>query len=134
MQTFGIFHICYVFLPFSLFTTWLNFRNFLDVLLMIIGTIGAVAYGLTQPLMFVIMSQSQLINTLGKSNASNITHEISKVCSWFSWFFRNITYAWSSMTLLCMYHLVVFCGNKVWIGLILNRDTVFAGKEALESW
>lgn len=55
------------------------FADRLDVLLMIIGTIGAVANGLTQPLMLVIMSQ--LINTFGKSNGTNITHEISKVCS-----------------------------------------------------
>lgn len=58
------------------------FADRLDVLLMIIGTIGAIANGLTQPLMLVIMSQ--LINTFGKSNGSDITHQISKVCSWFS--------------------------------------------------
>ncbi|KAK1378508.1 ABC transporter B family member 9 [Heracleum sosnowskyi] len=54
------------------------FADRLDVLLMIIGTIGAIANGLTQPLMLVIMSQ--LINTFGKSGGTNITHEISKVC------------------------------------------------------
>ncbi|XP_074340204.1 ABC transporter B family member 9-like [Apium graveolens] len=54
------------------------FADRLDVLLMITGTIGAVANGLSQPLMLVITSQ--LINTFGKSDGTNITHEISKVC------------------------------------------------------
>lgn len=57
------------------------FADRLDVLLMITGVIGAVANGLTQPLMLVVMSQ--LINTFGKTNGDDITHEISKVCSWF---------------------------------------------------
>ncbi|WOH11980.1 hypothetical protein DCAR_0831476 [Daucus carota subsp. sativus] len=54
------------------------FADRLDVLLMITGVIGAVANGLTQPLMLVVMSQ--LINTFGKTNGDDITREISKVC------------------------------------------------------
>lgn len=48
-----------------------------DVLLMIIGSTGAIANGVSQPLMMVIMAQT--INAFGKSNGHDITNKISEV-------------------------------------------------------
>ncbi|KAL8103556.1 ABC transporter B family member 9-like [Apium graveolens] len=54
------------------------FADRLDVLLMTIGSIGAIANGVSQPLMMVVMGQT--INAFGKSNGHDITDEISNVC------------------------------------------------------
>ncbi|KAK7282237.1 hypothetical protein RIF29_10865 [Crotalaria pallida] len=51
--------------------------NRLDVTLMIVGTVCAVANGLTQPLMTVIFGK--LINTFGSTDSSRMVHEVSKV-------------------------------------------------------
>ncbi|KAJ7954440.1 ABC transporter B family protein [Quillaja saponaria] len=53
------------------------FTDRFDVGFMIIGTISAVASGLTQPIMTLIFGK--LINTFGGSNRSDILHEVSKV-------------------------------------------------------
>ncbi|KAK1378506.1 ABC transporter B family member 9 [Heracleum sosnowskyi] len=45
---------------------------------MIFGSIGAIANGVSQPLMMVVMGQT--INAFGKSNGHTITNEISKAC------------------------------------------------------
>ncbi|TMW90930.1 hypothetical protein EJD97_015040 [Solanum chilense] len=44
---------------------------------MIIGTIGAIGNGLTQPLMTLIFGQ--LVNSFGSSNSDEVVHKISKV-------------------------------------------------------
>ena len=49
----------------------------LDVFLMIVGTIGAIANGLSQPLMTLIFGQ--LINSFGSSDQSNVVKQVSKV-------------------------------------------------------
>ncbi|KAJ7947232.1 ABC transporter B family protein [Quillaja saponaria] len=54
-----------------------SFADRFDVGFMIIGTISAVASGLTQPIMTLIFGK--LINTFGGSNPSDILHEVSKV-------------------------------------------------------
>lgn len=57
-----------------------SFADRLDVALMIIGTIGAIGNGLTQPLMTLIFGK--LVNAFGSSNRQEIVHEISKVCDY----------------------------------------------------
>ncbi|AES64094.2 ABC transporter B family protein [Medicago truncatula] len=54
-----------------------NFADKLDVILMIIGFICAVANGLSQPLMTLIFGK--LINTFGSTDPSHIVKEVSKV-------------------------------------------------------
>jgi len=54
-----------------------NFADKLDVILMIIGFICAVANGLSQPLMALIFGK--LINTFGSTDPSQIVKEVSKV-------------------------------------------------------
>ncbi|CAI8590911.1 unnamed protein product [Vicia faba] len=54
-----------------------NFADRLDVTLMIIGTIAAVANGLSQPLMTLIFGK--LINAFGGSDSSAIVKQVSKV-------------------------------------------------------
>ncbi|KAK3037392.1 hypothetical protein RJ639_030154 [Escallonia herrerae] len=54
------------------------FADRLDVVLMIVGTLGAIGNGLTQPIMTVIFGQ--LINSFGTSNDSEVVDEISEVC------------------------------------------------------
>lgn len=57
------------------------FADKLDVFLMIIGSIGAIANGLSQPLMTVIFGQ--LINAFGRANDDDVTREVSKVFDFF---------------------------------------------------
>ncbi|KAJ6754459.1 hypothetical protein OIU79_027135 [Salix purpurea] len=54
-----------------------TFADRLDVVLMIVGTLSAIANGLSQPLMTLIFGQ--LINSFGASDRSNIVKEVSKV-------------------------------------------------------
>ncbi|KAF3967837.1 hypothetical protein CMV_008211 [Castanea mollissima] len=54
-----------------------SFADRLDVILMILGTIGAIANGLSQPLMTLIFGQ--LINSFGSSDQSNVVKQVSKV-------------------------------------------------------
>ncbi|KAH0698162.1 hypothetical protein KY289_015644 [Solanum tuberosum] len=54
-----------------------SFADKFDVALMIIGTIGAIGNGLTQPLMTLIFGQ--LVNSFGSSNSDEVVHKISKV-------------------------------------------------------
>ncbi|KAG5254615.1 ABC transporter family member [Salix suchowensis] len=54
-----------------------TFADRLDVALMIVGTLSAMANGLAQPLMTLIFGQ--LINSFGASDRSNIVKEVSKV-------------------------------------------------------
>ena len=56
-----------------------TFADRLDVVLMIVGTLSAIANGLAQPLMTLIFGQ--LINSFGASDRSNIVKEVSKVIS-----------------------------------------------------
>lgn len=53
------------------------FADRLDVMLMIVGTICAVANGLVQPLMTVVFGK--LINTFGSTDPSHIVKQVSKV-------------------------------------------------------
>ncbi|PON33800.1 ABC transporter [Parasponia andersonii] len=54
-----------------------SFADRLDVVLMAVGSICAVANGLSQPLMALIFGQ--LINTFGSSDQSHVLNEVSKV-------------------------------------------------------
>jgi len=50
----------------------------LDVALITIGTIGAMANGCSQPLMTLILGK--IINTFGSADPSNTIKEVSNVC------------------------------------------------------
>uniref|UniRef100_A0A5B7B9Y0 Putative ABC transporter B family member 9-like isoform X1 n=1 Tax=Davidia involucrata TaxID=16924 RepID=A0A5B7B9Y0_DAVIN len=54
-----------------------SFADSLDTTLMIVGTVCAIANGLTQPLMTLMFGQ--LINSFGTSDSSRVVHEVSKV-------------------------------------------------------
>lgn len=54
-----------------------TFADSLDVTLMIIGTISAVANGMTQPIMTLILGK--IINTFGSIDPHHIVKEVSKV-------------------------------------------------------
>ncbi|GAA0164753.1 ATP-binding cassette [Lithospermum erythrorhizon] len=54
-----------------------TFADRLDLTLMMVGTIAAVANGMTQPVMTLIFGN--LINTLGTTPPSRVVHEVSKV-------------------------------------------------------
>ncbi|KAL6333450.1 hypothetical protein AAG906_028635 [Vitis piasezkii] len=54
-----------------------SFADKLDVGLMVVGTVCAMANGMTQPLMTLIFGQ--LINTFGDSDPSHVVHEVSRV-------------------------------------------------------
>ncbi|XVE88300.1 hypothetical protein DITRI_Ditri19aG0058900 [Diplodiscus trichospermus] len=54
-----------------------SFADRLDIVLMIVGTIGAIANGLTQPLMSLIFGQ--LINSFGDTDPSHVVKEVSKI-------------------------------------------------------
>ncbi|GAB2252720.1 hypothetical protein Droror1_Dr00005567 [Drosera rotundifolia] len=53
------------------------FADRLDVVLMTIGTVAAIANGVTQPLMTLILGQ--VINSFGSSDPLSVVHEVSKV-------------------------------------------------------
>jgi hypothetical protein len=55
-----------------------TFADRLDVILMVVGTISAVANGVSQPLTTVIFGN--LINSFGSSDPSQAIQEVSKVC------------------------------------------------------
>ena len=55
------------------------FADKMDVVLMIVGTIGAIGNGVSQPLMTLIFGQ--LIHSFGSSIPSNVIDEVSQVMS-----------------------------------------------------
>lgn len=54
-----------------------TFADRYDIFLMVIGTVSAVANGLTQPFMTILMGQ--LINVFGFSDHDHVVKEVSKV-------------------------------------------------------
>lgn len=55
-----------------------SFADSTDVILMILGTIGAVAHGLCNPLMTILVGE--MTDAFGKNQyTSNVVHEVSKV-------------------------------------------------------
>ncbi|GAB4827247.1 ATP-binding cassette sub- B member 9 [Ancistrocladus abbreviatus] len=48
-----------------------------DVVLMTVGTIAAIANGITQPLMTLILGE--IVNSFGSSDSQHVVHEVSKV-------------------------------------------------------
>lgn len=54
------------------------FADKLDVLLMVIGSLGAVVNGLSHPLVSIAMTQ--IINSFGNSKNDDVVHQVSKVC------------------------------------------------------
>ncbi|XP_060672571.1 ABC transporter B family member 9 [Ziziphus jujuba] len=54
-----------------------TFADRLDMLLMLVGTVSAMANGMTQPIMTLIFGK--LINTFGSSDPSQVVHQVSKV-------------------------------------------------------
>lgn len=88
-----------------------SFADRLDIALMAVGTVSAVANGVSQPLMTLIFGQ--LINTFGGADRSHVVHEVSKVMfNFFSFFLTN------QFTFSCL--LVTFftvpCNRYIWIG------------------
>ena len=57
------------------------FADKMDVVLMIVGTIGAIGNGVSQPLMTLLFGQ--LINSFGSSIPSNVIDEVSQVMNIF---------------------------------------------------
>ncbi|KAJ0017256.1 hypothetical protein Pint_10094 [Pistacia integerrima] len=55
----------------------LAFADKKDVVLMVVGTVSAIANGLSQSFMTLIFGQ--LINSFGATNRSNVVHEVSKI-------------------------------------------------------
>ncbi|GFY88632.1 P-glycoprotein 9 [Actinidia rufa] len=55
-----------------------SFANRFDTVLMIVGTISAIANGLAQPLMMLTLGN--LVNSFGTSAPSTLLHNVSKVC------------------------------------------------------
>ncbi|KAL8152327.1 hypothetical protein V2J09_010087 [Rumex salicifolius] len=53
------------------------FADRLDVVLMVVGSVAALANGMTQPLMTLILGQ--IINSFGSSNSGSVVHEVSKI-------------------------------------------------------
>ncbi|GAB2287613.1 ATP-binding cassette sub- B member 9 [Dionaea muscipula] len=53
------------------------FADRIDVTLMVIGTVAAIANGITQPLMTLILGQ--VINSFGSSDPQHVVHQVSKV-------------------------------------------------------
>ncbi|GFY88629.1 hypothetical protein Acr_06g0005690 [Actinidia rufa] len=54
-----------------------SFANRLDIVLMIVGTISAVANGMAQPLM--MLTFGNIVNSFGTSVPSTLLHNVSKV-------------------------------------------------------
>lgn len=54
-----------------------SFADRFDVALIVVGTISAMANGMTQPLMTLIFGQ--LINSFGGASQSDVVHEVSQV-------------------------------------------------------
>ena len=59
-----------------------SFANRFDTVLMIVGTISAVANGLAQPLMMLTLGN--LVNSFGTSVPSTLLHNVSKVLPFLS--------------------------------------------------
>ncbi|XP_021764176.1 ABC transporter B family member 9-like [Chenopodium quinoa] len=54
-----------------------SFADKWDIILMIVGSISAIANGVAQPLMTLILGQ--IINSFGSTDAEHVVHEVSKV-------------------------------------------------------
>lgn len=54
-----------------------SFADGLDIVLMSVGTLGAIADGFTQPLMTLVMGR--VINSFATSDPSQVVHQVSKV-------------------------------------------------------
>jgi len=69
-----------------------SFADRLDVTLMIIGTISAMANGFANPLMTLLLGK--VINAFGSSNQSEVLNQVSKV-------FINILHHFCFLFILC---------------------------------
>ncbi|KAI3740408.1 hypothetical protein L2E82_30837 [Cichorium intybus] len=56
-----------------------SFADRYDVMLMLMGTLGAIGFGMQQPIMSIVFGQ--LVDTLGTFDNSNSVDKISKVCT-----------------------------------------------------
>lgn len=72
---------------FKLFT----FADRKDLMLMSVGTVCAIANGLSQPIMTLIFGQ--IINSFGFTDRSNVVKEVSKVDDFF-FFFHILCFQW----------------------------------------
>ncbi|KMS95115.1 hypothetical protein BVRB_012190 [Beta vulgaris subsp. vulgaris] len=54
-----------------------NFADSVDIILMIVGSIAAIANGIAQPLMTLILGQ--IINSFGSADPQHVVHDVSKV-------------------------------------------------------
>lgn len=54
-----------------------SFADGLDIVLMTVGTLGAIADGFTQPLMTLMMGRA--IHSFATSDLSHVVHQVSKV-------------------------------------------------------
>jgi ATP-binding cassette subfamily B (MDR/TAP) protein 1 len=59
------------------FTGLFRYADGTDVLLMVLGTVGALANGVSQPVMTVIFGQ--VINAFGDATTDNVLHRVNQV-------------------------------------------------------
>lgn len=66
-----------------------SFADKYDYVLMTSGSIGALIHGSSMPVFFLLFGQ--MVNGFGKnqSDLTKMTHEVSKVCSFFTIFFHS---------------------------------------------
>jgi ATP-binding cassette subfamily B (MDR/TAP) protein 1 len=55
-----------------------RYADRLDVLLMVVGTVGAMGNGVAEPLMSVLFGN--VINSFGESTSSDVLRRVTKVC------------------------------------------------------
>jgi hypothetical protein len=78
-----------------------NFADKIDVTLMIIGTISAMANGLAQPLMTLIFGK--IINAFGSSDPSDVVKQVSKVYNYYFASFYNLFFLFQFILLVQMF-------------------------------
>jgi hypothetical protein len=78
-----------------------NFADKIDVTLMIIGTISAMANGLAQPLMTLIFGK--IINAFGSSDPSDVVKQVSKVYNYYFASFYNLFFLFQFIFLVQMF-------------------------------
>ena len=60
-----------------LFYKLFSFADSVDIILMIVGSISAIANGVAQPLMTLVLGQ--IINSFGSSDPKHVVHDVSQV-------------------------------------------------------
>lgn len=78
-----------------------SYADRIDVVLMIVGSIGAIANGASQPIS--TLAFSQLVNSLGQPNHTQLLHQVSKACIDLSFVLLYVC------IYVCVFMIVWFC-------------------------